>query len=306
VHSSIISGNVGAAAGTHTDVDSVEATFTNTFQSLGYNLIGKGNSQSAFSQATDFAGVTDPLLAPLADNTNDPLASNPSLTHAPLPGSLAINGGSPTFNPNSFSPTMSSDQRGATRVQGGRIDIGAHESELAPSLPADFDGDNDVDGSDFLSWQRNVGSTNATKADGDANGNGAVNGQDLAAWRSGFGQGGGVVVAASSASVAASSAALEAGESVGPPAANGDLSRIGSLGIPGAGTIGTKPAAEVDEATFAFPAAADWGLPALAWDAAEGFSALDDDAELSSLLAGDTDESTAEDAVFAAWGEELL
>ena len=39
-----------------------------------------------------------------------------------------------------------------------------------PSLPGDFDLDNDVDGSDFLSWQR-----------------GAHSSSDLAAWRTNFG-----------------------------------------------------------------------------------------------------------------------
>jgi VCBS repeat-containing protein len=36
---------------------------------------------------------------------------------------------------------------------------------------ADFDGDGDVDGRDFLAWQRGYGASSATKADGDANNN---------------------------------------------------------------------------------------------------------------------------------------
>lgn len=53
---------------------------------------------------------------------------------------------------------------------------------------ADFDNDNDVDGHDFLRWQRGVGiTTGATNAQGDANGDGAVNAADLAMWRSRFG-----------------------------------------------------------------------------------------------------------------------
>jgi len=56
---------------------------------------------------------------------------------------------------------------------------------------ADFDGDGDVDGADFLAWQRGFGMTSgATLADGDANADGSVNAADLAIWQSQFGTGG--------------------------------------------------------------------------------------------------------------------
>jgi hypothetical protein len=51
---------------------------------------------------------------------------------------------------------------------------------------ADFDNDGDVDGSDFLVWQRGVGVGNSN-ATGDANGDGMVNGADLGVWRTQFG-----------------------------------------------------------------------------------------------------------------------
>ena len=48
---------------------------------------------------------------------------------------------------------------------------------------ADFDGDGDVDGRDFLAWQRGFGTTTgALPEQGDANGDGAVNEADLALW----------------------------------------------------------------------------------------------------------------------------
>ena len=53
---------------------------------------------------------------------------------------------------------------------------------------ADFDGDGDVDGADFLTWQRGVGTTSgATLEEGDATGEGAIDGDDLVVWEGQFG-----------------------------------------------------------------------------------------------------------------------
>jgi hypothetical protein len=57
-----------------------------------------------------------------------------------------------------------------------------------PANNADFDNDGDVDGADFLVWQRGVGLTSQpNKSTGDANGDGNVNAADLAIWRTKFG-----------------------------------------------------------------------------------------------------------------------
>jgi hypothetical protein len=54
--------------------------------------------------------------------------------------------------------------------------------------PGDFDGDGNVNGSDFLKWQRALGSTEPAV---DASKNGVVDGADLVAWRGNFGIAGG-------------------------------------------------------------------------------------------------------------------
>jgi hypothetical protein len=51
---------------------------------------------------------------------------------------------------------------------------------------ADFDGDGDVDGRDFLTWQRGFG-IGTTLAQGDANGSGTVDGADLSIWQAQYG-----------------------------------------------------------------------------------------------------------------------
>jgi hypothetical protein len=66
---------------------------------------------------------TDPMLGPLQDN------GGPTLTHALLPGSPAIDMGDPNFTPPPFY-----DQRGARfrRVFNGGIDIGSFEAQPQP------------------------------------------------------------------------------------------------------------------------------------------------------------------------------
>ncbi len=60
-------------------------------------------------------------------------------------------------------------------------------------LAADFSMDGNVNGRDFLIWQRNGGGPGRTFAQGDATGDGYVNGADLTVWQNTFGQSGGHV-----------------------------------------------------------------------------------------------------------------
>jgi hypothetical protein len=67
------------------------------------------------------------------------------------------------------------------------VDAYTHTA-TTPTLTADFDGDDDVDGNDYLRWQRGLGiATGATKGQGDADGNGAVNGLDFVEWKAQYG-----------------------------------------------------------------------------------------------------------------------
>lgn len=321
VLSSIIAGNVGSAAGTGSDVDSVDANFSNSFVSLGYNVIGKGNSLAAFNQIGDQSGIANPLLGPLEFNGQAPNLLFELQTHALLAGSPAINAGSPAFNPNAFTPAMTTDQRGEgfARVKNGRIDAGAFESDLAPALPADFNGNGRVDGADFLTWQRNFGKTGGIKADGDANGDGNVNGVDLAAWKAGFGSVAASAAASSSAS-ASSSAALMAEEEVAAASAPttepietstapavaatssaASRGRFDSLASLGRASVAPKAAAApvLDEAIL-------WNAPAAPTKRIVSVFLDDEKSADLDLLLADEAGSEAEDAVFAAWGEEFL
>jgi hypothetical protein len=84
--------------------------------SLGYNL--SSDAGGGFLTATGDQINTDPMLGPLQDN------GGPTLTHALLTDSPAIDAGDPNF-----APPPDFDQRGPgfPRVVNGRIDIGAFE-----------------------------------------------------------------------------------------------------------------------------------------------------------------------------------
>jgi beta-glucuronidase len=56
-----------------------------------------------------------------------------------------------------------------------------------PQLQGDFDLDCDVDGNDYLNWQRQFGNIVPFYADADGNGNGVVDAADYTVWRNNFG-----------------------------------------------------------------------------------------------------------------------
>lgn len=139
-----------------------------------------------------------PLLANQTLLGIDPLLRGP-IEVAAYPGSVYVLGSSsPAIDAGDSSLQQGGaglpefDQRGApyARVVSGRIDIGAFEVQSAGGeLFGDFDEDGDVDGTDFLAWQRGFGTEpNAVAADGDATRNGSVDGNDLGVWQATYGE----------------------------------------------------------------------------------------------------------------------
>ena len=97
-------------------------------------------------------------------------------------------------------PIVSYDNVLTTATESGVFIFDASMTELAPTPmgDADFDGDGDVDGNDFLIWQRGFG-TGTTMAQGDANNSGTVDGADLAVWQGQYGVSGGPLAATTGA-----------------------------------------------------------------------------------------------------------
>jgi hypothetical protein len=84
-----------------------------------------------------------------------------------------------------------SNTRGVTRLLGPIQSFTFTGTEVsidnvfvdAVATSADFDADGDVDGADFLRWQRGVGSPTPALAQGDADMDADVDGADLVVWR---------------------------------------------------------------------------------------------------------------------------
>jgi hypothetical protein len=117
IHASIIAGNQDGLGGVTNDC---QITDEGRIISLGYNLVGNADlcswTPATGDQLGTLAAPLDPRLGPLADN------GGPTLTHALLPGSPALD----AADPNDCPPV---DQRGVPRPQGPACDIGAFEAE---------------------------------------------------------------------------------------------------------------------------------------------------------------------------------
>lgn len=124
----IIAGN--GSAGNNTDLNNPLFT-PPSFNSQGFNLIGNADGASGFNFAGDQTGTgaapINPQLGPLSNN------GGPTLTHALLPGSPALDAGSNALARDPNDP-LSTDQRGSARIVDSldadtiaTVDIGAFE-----------------------------------------------------------------------------------------------------------------------------------------------------------------------------------
>jgi predicted outer membrane repeat protein len=180
----IVAGNLRTAS-TRSDVSAQVA--------LRYSLLGDNTGASLTNNGGNLIGTSslpiNPMLGPLTDNGGQ------TKTHALLPGSPAVDAGDQAAVPG-VGTVPTADQREApfTRLYDGsgdsraRLDIGAFELQ-GPGIAADFDDDHDVDGADFLAWQRGLGAQGsmAMKSKGNADSDEDVDAVDLAIWKAGFG-----------------------------------------------------------------------------------------------------------------------
>lgn len=103
----------------------------NGFTSRGWNVVGSGDT-AAFTSSGDRRNVTDPRLAPLADN------GGIVATREVLPDSPAVAAGNPAFVPPGGASLLQFDQRGSgfPRVV-NRIEAGAFEIQNKPPVAVD-------------------------------------------------------------------------------------------------------------------------------------------------------------------------
>ena len=190
IRNSIVAGNTDSSGASDLRPAPGQA-LTVEFSLIGDNT-GSGLSESQTPDANGNligsaagSGPVDPLLGPLQDN------GGPTLTHALLAGSPAIDAGNPSvaFSASEF------DQRGAGFFRAGdggvaglRIDIGAYEVQTAaPALPGDYNLDGIVDAVDYTVWRDTLGQSVPAFSGADGNGDAQITEADYQVWRSNFG-----------------------------------------------------------------------------------------------------------------------
>ncbi|HEX6963688.1 MAG TPA: GEVED domain-containing protein, partial [Lacipirellula sp.] len=138
--------------------------------------------------------------------TDQLLVAGDNFVTIAVPESIAANNVFARFRMGEFSTHPTTGEKRNTNTPFGFGGVGEVEDYLLPvadtggsigvGIPGDSDQDEDVDGRDFLNWQRNLGkSTGADRSEGDADADGDVDADDLGDWQSNFGGTGSSAVA---------------------------------------------------------------------------------------------------------------
>jgi hypothetical protein len=168
------------------------AAFNHTI--VANNFRGSGTSthddvHGPSTQTFSLIGVTDPKLAPLANNggltmTHALLADSPALEAGAV--ATAGAGGVPLYDQRGtlFSRVVDFDNTG-----GAKLDIGAVEMPRpAPTLPGDYNLNHGVDAADYVMWRKTSGtSVSQPYAGADGNGDKNITSLDYVVWRQAFG-----------------------------------------------------------------------------------------------------------------------
>jgi hypothetical protein len=196
------------------DQSEIMITTTRKWDNIGESrfLVQDGDGRFYLSQG--WTGVealigTDVALKPVESLWApwDPLAD---------PFDFAFDAATATFLAHEFSSVLSVGVYLAQNVFSNletKLTFDQFRTTATVITPGDFDGDDDVDGADFLVWQQQLGQTGSVlQADGDRNG--LVDADDYALWKARFGTGRDAASYARARSVA--EPATAAAWSVGP------------------------------------------------------------------------------------------
>ena len=205
LHNSIVAGNFTGTGNQESNIDKTSGATVSS--SSSHNLIGTSSLGISNGVNGNIVGNGSGGVIPITDILEPVLsdAGGPTRIHRLVVGSPALNAG----NNAEVLAGVTTDQRGTgfARIVGGIVDIGAFESQtLVPS--ADFDTDGDVDGADFLAWQRGFGTASPTPSEGDADFDADVDAADLGIWQTNYGSGTPLLAAATSGPSLVASVAL--------------------------------------------------------------------------------------------------
>lgn len=160
-----------------------------------FSLIGDATGATTTDNGGNLFGNSsmpiDPLLSPPGYYGGPAfLDGSHVLTYSLILGSPALNAGNPNATPG-VNGLPTNDQRGAAfnRVYGGRLDMGAIESQPNP-LPGDYNFNATNDAADYVLWRKTLGSTTDLRANGDNTGTsaGVIDAADYSVWRNNFGK----------------------------------------------------------------------------------------------------------------------